>query len=123
MVITISVVLTCIILVSLNIYMAIKDYFDKENTISWTKRRVKRMSDDLFYMDQDIAVIKKNVESLRVDIVKLTSNPTDVVDMSIIESRLSELESKTELALMSVNTIQNNFLQNLDAKVEEVWYN
>ena len=120
MVITISVVLTCIILVSLNIYMAIKDYFDKENTISWTKRRVKRMSDDLFYMDQDIAVIKKNVESLRVDIVKLTSNPTDVVDMSVIESRLSELESKTELALMSVNTIQNNFLQNLDAKVEEV---
>lgn len=118
MVITISIVLTCIILVSLNIYMVIKDYFDKENT-SWTKRRVKRMSDDLFYMDQDIAVIKKNVESLRVDIVKLTLNPTDVVDMSIIESRLSELESKTELALMSVNTIQNNFLQNLDAKVEE----
>lgn len=116
MIITISVVATCVILVGINIYVVIKDYFDKQNTLSWVRRRLKRMSDDLFYMDQDIAVMKKNIETLRIDIVRLTSNPKDIVDIDGIDARIASLENKTELALMSVQTIQNNFLQNLDEK-------
>ena len=120
MIITISVVATCVILIVLNVYLVIKDYFDKKHIENFMSRRVKRISDDMFYMDQELTVLKRNVDALRVDIVKLTSNPRDIVNVTDIESRLTELESKTELALMSVNTIQNGFLQNLDAQVEEV---
>lgn len=116
MLITVSVVVTCIILVGINVYIAIKDYLDKKNTISWVRRKVRHMSGDLFYINQDIEVMKKNIETLRMDIVRLTSNPKDIVDIDVINAKIASLENKTELTLMSVQTIQSNFLQNLDEK-------
>lgn len=67
MIITISVVTTCIILVALNIYLAVKDYFDKQNIENFMSRKVKRISEDMFYVDQNISQLKINVDSLRED--------------------------------------------------------
>jgi hypothetical protein len=110
MIITISVVATCVILIVLNVYLVIKDYFDKQNIENFMSRRVKRISDDMFYMDQELTILKRNVDALRVDIVKLTSNPQDIVDLSMINNEITTLESKVDLALMSIKTIQDNFL-------------
>lgn len=110
MIITISVVATCVILIVLNVYLVIKDYFDKKHIENFMSRRVKRISDDMFYMDQELTVLKRNVDALRVDIVRLTSNPRDIVDLSMINNEITTLESKVDLASLSIKTIQDNFL-------------
>ena len=96
MIITISVVATCVILIVLNVYLVIKDYFDKKHIDNFMSRRVKRISDDMFYMDQELTVLKRNVDALRVDIVRLTSNPQDIVDLSMINNEITTLESKVD---------------------------
>ena len=110
MIITISVVTTCVILVALNIYLAVKDYFDKQNIESFMSRRVKRISEDMFYVVQDISQLKINVDSLREDLVRLANN-VEQGDFSDVNIRLVKVEDKVDLALASIQTIQEGFLQ------------
>ena len=110
MIITISVVTTCVILVSLNIYLAVKDYFDKQNIENFMSRRVKRISEDMFYVVQDISQLKINVDSLREDLVRLANN-VEQGDFSDVNIRLVKVEDKVDLALASIQTIQEGFLQ------------
>ena len=110
MIITISVVTTCIILVALNIYLAVKDYFDKQNIENFMSRKVKRISEDMFYVDQNISQLKINVDSLREDLVRLANN-VEQGDFSDVNVRLVNVENKVNLALASIQTIQNVFLQ------------
>ena len=111
MIITISVVTTCIILVVLNIYLAVKDYFDKQNIENFMSRKVKRISEDMFYVDQNISQLKINVDSLREDLVRLANN-VEQGDFSDVNIRLVKVEDKVNLALASIQTIQEGFLQN-----------
>lgn len=113
---TISIVVTCVVLVGVNVYILVRDYFDKENMMLWVRRRVKRVSDDLFHMNQDIEAIKRDMDALRIDIVGLKSGSKNNINMDTINAKMDHIENKTELALMSVQTIQDNFLQILDAK-------
>ena len=110
MIITISVVTTCVILVALNIYLAVKDYFDKQNIENFMSRRVKRISEDMFYVVQDISQLKINVDSLREDLVRLANN-VEQGDFSDVNIRLVKAEDKVDLALASIQTIQEGFLQ------------
>ena len=110
MIITISVVTTCVILVALNIYLAVKDYFDKHNIENFMSRKVKRISEDMFYVVQDISQLKINVDSLRADLVRLANN-VDQGDFSDVNIRLVKVEDKVDLALASIQTIQEGFLQ------------
>lgn len=110
MIITISVVTTCIILVALNIYLAVKDYFDKQNIENFMSRKVKRISEDMFYVDQNISQLKINVDSLREDLVRLANN-VEQGDFSDVNVRLVKVENKVNLALASIQTVQNVFLQ------------
>ena len=110
MIITISVVTTCIILVALNIYLAVKDYFDKQNIENFMSRKVKRISEDMFYVDQNISQLKINVDSLREDLVRLANN-VEQGDFSDVNVRLVNVENKVNLALASIQTIQEGFLQ------------
>lgn len=115
MIITISVVTTCIILVALNIYLAVKDYFDKQNIENFMSRKVKRISEDMFYVDQNISQLKINVDSLREDLVRLANN-VEQGDFSDVNVRLVKVENKVNLALASIQTIQNVFLQKDETK-------
>ena len=110
MIITISVVTTCVILVALNIYLAVKDYFDKQNIENFMSRKVKRISEDMFYVDQNISQLKINVDSLREDLVRLANN-VEQGDFSDVNVRLVNVENKVNLALASIQTIQEGFLQ------------
>ena len=110
MIITISVVTTCVILVALNIYLAVKDYFDKHNIENFMSRKVKRISEDMFYVVQDISQLKINVDSLRADLVRLANN-VEQGDFSDVNIRLVKVEDKVDLALASIQTIQEGFLQ------------
>ena len=110
MIITISVVTTCVILVALNIYLAVKDYFDKQNIENFMSRKVKRISEDMFYVDQNISQLKINVDSLREDLVRLANN-VEQGDFSDVNVRLVNVENKVNLALASIQTVQNVFLQ------------
>ena len=110
MIITISVVTTCVILVALNIYLAVKDYFDKQNIENFMSRKVKRISEDMFYVDQNISQLKINVDSLREDLVRLANN-VEQGDFSDVNIRLVKVEDKVNLALASIQTIQEGFLQ------------
>ncbi len=111
MIITISVVTTCVILVALNIYLVVKDYFDKQNIENFMSRKVKRISEDMFYVDQDIFQLKKNVDSLREDLVRLANDVEHKGDFSDVNIRLVKVEDKVNLALASIQTIQEGFLQ------------
>lgn len=115
MIITISVVTTCIILVALNIYLAVKDYFDKQNIENFMSRKVKRISEDMFYVDQNISQLKINVDSLREDLVRLANN-VEQGDFSDVNVRLVKVENEVNLALASIQTIQNVFLQKDETK-------
>lgn len=115
MIITISVVTTCIILVALNIYLAVKDYFDKQDIENFMSRKVKRISEDMFYVDQNISQLKINVDSLREDLVRLANN-VEQGDFSDVNVRLVKVENKVNLALASIQTIQNVFLQKDETK-------
>ena len=110
MIITISVVTTCVILVALNIYLAVKDYFDKQNIENFMSRRVKRISEDMFYFDQHVSQLKINVDSLRADLVRLANN-VEQGDFSDVNIHLVKVEDKVDLALASIQTIQEGFLQ------------
>ena len=111
MIITISVVTTCVILVALNIYLAVKDYFDKQNIENFMSRRVKRISEDMFYFDQHVSQLKINVDSLREDLVRLANDVEHKGDLSGVSVRLVKVEDKVNLALASIQTIQEGFLQ------------
>lgn len=115
MIITISVVTTCIILVVLNIYLAVKDYFDKQNIENFMSRKVKRISEDMFYFDQHVSQLKINVDSLRADLVRLANN-VEQGDFSDVNIRLVKVEDKVDLALASIQTIQEGFLQKDETK-------
>lgn len=115
MIITISVVTTCVILVALNIYLAVKDYFDKQNIENFMSRKVKRISEDMFYVDQNISQLKINVDSLREDLVRLANN-VEQGDFSDVNVRLVKVENEVNLALASIQTIQNVFLQKDETK-------
>lgn len=115
MIITISVVTTCVILVVLNIYLAVKDYFDKQNIENFMSRKVKRISEDMFYVDQNISQLKINVDSLREDLVRLANN-VEQGDFSDVNVRLVKVENEVNLALASIQTIQNVFLQKDETK-------
>lgn len=115
MIITISVVVTCIILIGVTIYMIVKDYLDRENTRIWMRRRMRRMSDSLLQMEQEVEALKTDVKILKDNEVQLASNLDE-----IINDEINAIENKTELALLSVQTIQNGFLQNFDAQEDNM---
>lgn len=78
-------------------------------------RKVKRISEDMFYVDQNISQLKINVDSLREDLVRLANN-VEQGDFSDVNVRLVKVENEVNLALASIQTIQNVFLQKDETK-------
>ena len=91
--------------------LIIKDYFDKKHIENFMSRKVKRISEDMFYFDQHVSQLKKNVDSLREDLVRLANDVENKGDLSGVNVRLVKVEDKVNLALASIQTIQEGFLQ------------
>lgn len=115
MIITISVVLTCIFLVAINLYVVIRDSYDKKYAASDTFRKLKRLSEELYYIDNDVSEIKRRLEGLENSFVLFKTDPARQIDINLLDKKFNYLESQIDVALSSINTLQLDSLKIFDS--------
>lgn len=115
MIIIISVVTTCVILLSLNVYSVVKDSMFRKRFINDFDFKLKQLSDEQYYLKTDLSKLEKSVTNLsqNMDNVKSLSLVA-MMDLSDLNSKLDDMDKRVGLALMSINTLQSNFLDNMD---------
>lgn len=115
MIITISVVTTCVILLSLNVYSVVKDSIFRKRFINDFDFKLKQLSEEQYYLKIDLSKLEKSVNNLyqNMDNVKSLSSVA-MMDLSDLNSKLDDMDKRVGLALMSINTLQSNFLDNMD---------
>lgn len=115
MIITISVVATCVILLSLNVYSVIKDSRFRKRFLDDFDFKLKQLYEEQYYLKTDFSKLENLVSDLskNVDYVK-SLNSTTIMDLSDLNSKLEDVDKRVGLALMSINTLQSNFLDNMD---------
>lgn len=115
MIITISVVTTCVILLSLNFYSVVKDSIFRKRFINDFDFKLKQLSEEQYYLKIDLFKLEKSVNNLyqNMDNVKSLSSVA-MMDLSDLNSKLDDMDKRVGLALMSINTLQSNFLDNMD---------
>ena len=115
MIITISVVTTCVILLSLNVYSVVKDSIFRKRFINDFDFKLKQLSEEQYYLKIDLSKLEKSVNNLyqNMDNVKSLSSVA-MMDLSDLNSKLVDMDKRVGLALMSINTLQSNFLDNMD---------
>lgn len=115
MIITISVVTTCVILLSLNVYSVVKDSIFRKCFINDFDFKLKQLSEAQYYLKIDLSKLEKSVNNLyqNMDNVKSLSSVA-MMDLSDLNSKLDDMDKRVGLALMSINTLQSNFLDNMD---------
>lgn len=120
MIIVISVAATCAIVVILNIIMFFRDSRFKrrfENNISY---KLKTLTDDNYYLNQDVNKLKSELSKTKSSIDSLHSLFMDMKvevskDLLNVDKHFKDIDDKVDLALISIKNIQNNFL-NLEDK-------
>lgn len=115
MIITISVVATCVILLSLNVYSVIKDSIFRKRFMNDFDFKLKQLSEEQYYLRTDLSKLENSVNDLSkcVDNIKSLSS-TVAMDLSDLNSKLDDVDKRVGLSLMSINTLQSNFLDNMD---------
>lgn len=115
MIITISVVTTCVILLSLNVYSVVKDSIFRKSFINDFDFKLKQLSEEQYYLKIDLSKLENSVNNLyqNMDNVKSLSSVA-MMDLSDLNSKLDDMDKRVGLALMSINTLQSNFLDNMD---------
>lgn len=115
MIITISVVATCVILLSLNVYSVIKDSRFRKRFLDEFDFKLKQLSEEQYYLKIDVSKLENSVNDLSksVDYIK-SLNSTTIMDLSDLNSKLEDIDKRVGLSLMSINTLQSNFLDNMD---------
>ena len=115
MIITISVVATCVILLSLNIYSAIKDSICRKRFVDDINFKLKQLSEEQYYLKIDVSKLENSVNDLSQSVDNIKSlNSTALMDISDLNSKLDDVDKRVGLSLMSINTLQSNFLDNMD---------
>ena len=114
-IITISVVATCVILLSLNIYSAIKDSIFRKRFVDEFNFKLKQLSEEQYYLKIDVSKLENSVNGLSQTVDNIKSlNSTALMDISDLNSKLDDVDKRVGLSLMSINTLQSNFLDNMD---------
>lgn len=115
MIITISVVATCVILLSLNVYSVIKDSIFRKRFMNDFDFKLKQLSEEQYYLKTDLSKLENSVNDLSkcVDNIKSLSSIV-AMDLSDLNSKLDDVDKRVGLSLMSINTLQSNFLDNMD---------
>lgn len=115
MIITISVVTTCVILLSLNVYSVVKDSIFRKRFINDFDFKLKQLSEEQYYLKIDLSKLEKSVIDLSQNMDDVKSlNSVTMMDLSDLNSKLDDMDKRVGLALMSINTLQSNFLDNMD---------
>ena len=115
MIITISVVTTCVILLSLNVYSIIKDSRFRKRFLNDFDFKLKQLSEEQYYLKTDLSKLEKSVTNLSQNMDNIKSlNSVAMMDLSDLNSKLGDMDKRVGLALMSINTLQSNFLDNMD---------
>lgn len=115
MIIVISVAVTCVIVVILNIIMFFRDSRFKrrfENNVSY---KLKNLTDDNYYLNQDVNKLKSELAKTKSSIDSLHSLFMDMKvevskDFLNVDKHFKDIDDKVDLALISIKNIQNNFL-------------
>jgi len=115
MIIVISVAVTCVIVVILNIIMFFRDSRFKrrfENNVSY---KLKNLTDDNYYLNQDVNKLKSELVKTKSSIDSLHSLFMDMKvevskDSLNVDKHFKDIDDKVDLALISIKNIQNNFL-------------
>lgn len=119
MVIVISVAVTCAIVIILNIIMFFRDSRFKcrfENNVG---HKLKNLTDDNYYLNQDVNKLKSELDKTKSSIDSLHSLFMDMkVGVSkeslTVDKHFKDMGDKVDLALISIRNIQNNFLNRED---------
>lgn len=115
MIITISVVTTCVILLSLNVYSVVKDSIFRKRFINDFDFKLNQLSEEQYYLKIDLSKLEKSVTNLSQNMDNVKSlNSVTMMDLSDLNSKLDDMDKRVGLALMSINTLQSNFLDNMD---------
>ena len=88
MIITISVVATCVILLSLNVYSVIKDSRFRKRFMNDFDFKLKQLSEEQYYLRTDLSKLENSVNDLSkcVDNIKSLSS-TVAMDLSDLNSK------------------------------------
>lgn len=115
MIITISVVATCVVLLVLNVYSVFKDSRFRRGFLNDFDFKLKQLSEEQYYLKTDLSKLESSVNELskNVDNIKSLSSTT-MMDLSDLNSKLDDIDKRVGLSLMSINTLQSNFLDNMD---------
>lgn len=119
MVIVISVAVTCAIVVILNIIMFFRDSRFKRRFENNVGHKLKNLTDDNYYLNQDVNKLKSDLDKTKSSIDSLHSLFMDMkVEVSkeflTVDKHFKDMGDKVDLALISIRNIQNNFLNRED---------
>ena len=119
MIIVFSVALTCAIVIILNIIMFFRDSKFKrrfENNVGY---KLKNLTDDNYYLNQDVNKLKSDLDKVKSSVDSLHSFFMDLKvevskDSLNVDRHFKDVDSKVDLALVSIKNIQTNFLDRED---------
>ena len=119
MVIVISVAVTCAIVIILNIIMFFRDSRFKRRFENNVGHKLKNLTDDNYYLNQDVNKLKSELDKTKSSIDSLHSLFMDMkVEVSkeflTVDKHFKDMGDKVDLALISIRNIQNNFLNRED---------
>ena len=119
MVIVISVAVTCVIVIILNIIMFFRDSRFKRRFENNVGHKLKNLTDDNYYLNQDVNKLKSDLDKTKSSIDSLHSLFMDMkVEVSkeflTVDKHFKDMGDKVDLALISIRNIQNNFLNRED---------
>lgn len=119
MVIVISVAVTCVIVIILNIIMFFRDSRFKRRFENNVGHKLKNLTDDNYYLNQYVNKLKSDLDKTKSSIDSLHSLFMDMkVEVSkeflTVDKHFKDMGDKVDLALISIRNIQNNFLNRED---------
>lgn len=126
MVIVISVAVTCAIVIILNIIMFFRDSRFKRRFENNVGHKLKNLTDDNYYLNQDVNKLKSELDKTKSSIDSLHSLFMDMkVEVSkeslTVDKHFKDMGDKVDLALISIRNIQNNFLNREDEEGVWIW--
>lgn len=115
MIIPITIVTTCVVLICINIYMAINDAKSKRKLFNEIEWKLKNLYEDCYNNNTDIELLKNRIDTILSEMINLkTFTSSSAMNVSECQLKLMDVETKLNLALLSINTLQSDMLKSID---------
>lgn len=113
--IMISVLMTCIILIIINVMMSIRDSKFKRDFENNFDSKVKYLMSNDLRLNEDIDKLKLNNVDIKNEIMQIHQILMDIkvdssTDSLTFNKRFRDIDVKVDLALMSIKNIQDSYL-------------